>query len=205
MVKRILMIGQETKSVSRNGHYQANRGESSRGLLLPEERFQRILWRESKRSERSGKHSLLMLMDHGKDCECAKNCRSLVQAAGALGAVIRDTDIAGWLDGNSALGVIFTEFGHADVNLAARAIEAKITGSLQRALTKQQLNGVSISFHTFPNCEALSERLARDVSYQTKEQRSRGNDLLAAYNPILHFRSTSQSSAQPIAACESSD
>jgi hypothetical protein len=205
MVNRILMIAQEKKAVSRNGNHAADSGESSRSVLLPEERFQRMLWRESKRSERSGKRSLLMLIDYRKGYQPAQNCRSLAQAAEALGAVIRDTDIAGWLDGNCAFGVIFTEFGHADVNLAARAIEAKITSSLKRALTVQQLNRVQISFCTFPDSEALSERFAGDVSYQTKEQRTRGNGLLAAYNSILHFRSTSPGSAQQVAACDSSD
>jgi hypothetical protein len=205
MVKQILMIAQEKKPISLNGNYEANGGESSTSLLLPEERFQRMLWREGKRSERSGKHSLLMLIDHRKGSEPAKNCRALVQAAGALGTVIRDTDIAGWLDGNCVLGVIFTEFGHADVNLAARAIEAKITGSLRRALTAQQLNRVNISFYTFPDSEALTEKLAGDVAYQAIEQRTRGKDLLAAYNSIVHFRSTSPGSAQQLAACDSND
>jgi hypothetical protein len=205
MVNRILLIARDKKPVGRNGNYEANGAESSRGLLMSEERFQRMLWRESKRSERSGKHSLLMLINHRNGIEHAKNCRALVQAAGALGAVIRDTDIAGWLDGNRVLGVIFTEFGHADVNLAARAIEAKITGSLRRALTAQQLNRVNISFYTFPDSEALTEKLAGDVAYQAIEQRTRGKDLLAAYNSIVHFRSTSPGSAQQLAACDSND
>ena len=195
----------QEEPVSRNGNYEANSGESSRALLLPEERFQRMLWRESKRSERSGKHLLLMLLDQRKGSEPPRNCRALVQAAGALGAVIRDTDIAGWFDGNCVLGVIFTEFGHADVNLAARAIEAKITGSLQRALTAQQRNRVHISFYAFPDSEAWSGRLAGDVGYQATEQHTRGNDLLAACNSILHFRLTSPSSAQRVAACDSTD
>ena len=199
------MIAQGKKPVSRNGNYQANSGESSRSLLLPEESFQRMLWRESKRSERSGKHLLLMLIDHRKGYEPAKNSRSLAQAAGALGPVIRDTDIAGWFDGNCVLGVIFTEFGHTDVNLAARVIETKITGSLQRTLTAQQLNRVHISFYTFRDGEASSERVAGDVRYLAIEQHARGNDLLAACNSILHLRSTSPSSAQQIATCDSSD
>jgi hypothetical protein len=99
--------------------------------------------------------------------------------------------------------VIFTEFGHADVNLAARVIEVKITGSLQRALTAQQLNRVHISFYAFPDTEAWSGRLAGNVRHQAIEQHTRGNDLLAACNSILHFRLTSPSSAQQVAACDS--
>jgi hypothetical protein len=205
MVKQILMIAREVKPVSRNGNYPANSGESSRSPLLPEERFQRMLWRETKRSERSGRHSLLMLIDHRKGSEPAKNCRSLAQAAAALGAVIRDTDIVGWFDGNRILGVIFTEFGHADLNLAARAIQAKITGSLQRALAAQQLNRVHISFYTFPDSEALSGSLAGGVAYQVIKQPAEGNDLLAACDSILHFRPTSPSPAQPVAAYDSND
>jgi hypothetical protein len=205
MVKRILMIAQGRKPVGRNGNYEANSGESSRSLLLPEVRFQRMLWRESRRSERSGKHLLLMLIDHRKGSQPPKNCRPLVQAAGALGTMIRDTDIAGWFDGNCVLGVIFTEFGHADVNLAARAIETKITGSLQRALTAQQLNTVHISFYAFPDSEAWNARLADDMRYQAIEQYTKRNDLLAACKSLLHFRSMSPSSARSVAACDASD
>jgi hypothetical protein len=205
MVKQILRIAREEKSVGRKGIYQAHSGESSTSLLLPEERFQRMLWRESKRSERSGKHLILMLIDHRKGSEPAKNSRSLVLAAGALGAVIRDTDIAGWFDGNGVLGVIFTEFGHADVNLAARTIETKITGSLQRTLTAQQLNRVHISFYTVSDSEAWDARLANDMPYEAIEQPSKGNELLAVCHSILHFRSMSPSSAQPVVACDSSD
>jgi len=178
------------EAVSRNGHSKANSREYNANLLLTEERFQNMLRRESKRSERSGKHLLLMLIDHGQGCEQPKKCRSLRQAAGALGSVIRDTDIAGWFDPNCVLGVIFTEFGHSDVNLAAKAIETKVTRSLQRVLTAHQLNKVHISFYAFPENESWIGKTAGDVQYPAMELHTRGNDLLAACNSILHFRST---------------
>ena len=169
------------EAVSRNGHSKANSREYNANLLLTEERFQNMLRRESKRSERSGKHLLLMLIDHGQGCEQPKKCRSLRQAAGALGSVIRDTDV---------LGVIFTEFGRSDVNLAAKAIETKVTRSLQRVLTAHQLNKVHISFYAFPENESWIGKTAGDVQYPAMELHTRGNDLLAACNSILHFRST---------------
>jgi hypothetical protein len=189
MVNWISMITLDVVG-SRNGHSKANSREFSANLLLTEERFQSMLRRESKRSERSGKHLLLMLVDHGEGCEQPKKCRSLMEAAEALGSVIRDTDIAGWFDPKCVLGVIFTEFGHSDVDLAARAIEAKVTHSLQRVLTAQQLKKVHISFYAFPENESWIGKTAGEVAYPAMELHTKGNDLLAACNSILHFRST---------------
>jgi hypothetical protein len=189
MVNWISMIALDVVG-SRNRHSKANSREFSADLLLTEERFQNMLRRESKRSERSGKHLLLMLVDHGKGCEQPKKCRSLMQTAAALGSVIRDTDIAGWFNPNCVLGVIFTEFGHSDVDLAARAIEAKVTRSLQRVLSTQQLNKVHISFYAFPENESWIGKTAGKVEYPAMELHTKGNDLLAACNSILHFRST---------------
>jgi hypothetical protein len=186
MVKWISMITQQEATE----HSKAMSREFSTNLLLPEERFQSMLWRESKRSERSGKNLLLVLVDHGKGCERPTKCRSLTQAAGALRSVIRDTDIAGWFDPNCVLGVIFSEFGHSDVNLAAQAIEAKITRSLQRALTVQQLSRVHISLFAFPDNESYSRKTANEMRYPSMDLHTKGNDLLAACNSILHFRGT---------------
>lgn len=154
-------------------------------VLLPEERFQSMLWRESKRSERSRKRLLLMLIDHGNPCEQPKQCRSLTPAARALGSVIRQTDIAGWFEPNCVLGVIFTEFGNSDVSLAADAIEAKITGSLQQALTMRQLNNVHMSFYSIPDSQSSDGAAA--VRHQVMESNTMSNESLVGYPAVLQL------------------
>jgi lipopolysaccharide/colanic/teichoic acid biosynthesis glycosyltransferase len=126
--------------------------ETSKHFVLSENEFRRVLCTERKRSERSRKHLLLMLIDHGQDCgKKVDLCPLLTQVAGALGSAIRETDVAGWFDGNCALGVIFTEFGDTEVSVAAKSIEEKITNSLQQGLSTQLLSKIQISLYPFPD------------------------------------------------------
>jgi lipopolysaccharide/colanic/teichoic acid biosynthesis glycosyltransferase len=117
--------------------------------FLPEEHFRRMLARERKRSERSRKHLVLMLIDGG--LKNKKTDALLEQIAVVLGASIRETDLAGWFEANSVFGVIFTEFGDSDVNAAVKTIEAKVTAGLQNAFKATQLSSFQISFYAFPD------------------------------------------------------
>jgi lipopolysaccharide/colanic/teichoic acid biosynthesis glycosyltransferase len=117
--------------------------------FLSEEHFRRMLARERKRSERSRKHLVLMLIDGG--LKNKKTDALLEQIAVVLGASIRETDLAGWFESNSVFGVIFTEFGDCDVSAAVKTIEAKVTVGLQNAFKATQLSSFQISFYAFPD------------------------------------------------------
>lgn len=125
-------------------------GSSAMTSFLSEDHFRRMLSRERKRSERSRKHMVLMLID-GKGVISKKTDALLEQIAVVLGAAIRETDIAGWFENNSVFGVIFTEFGEAEVSSAVKIIESKITAALQRAFKSSQLGSFQISFYAFPD------------------------------------------------------
>jgi lipopolysaccharide/colanic/teichoic acid biosynthesis glycosyltransferase len=116
--------------------------------FLSEEQFRRMLTRERKRSERSRKHLVLMLIDGG--LKNKKTDALLEQIAVVLCASVRETDLAGWFDANSVFGVIFTEFGDCDVSAAVKIIEAKITAGLQKSFKASQLSSLQISFYAFP-------------------------------------------------------
>lgn len=173
------------KTTSRSGFMSAavSRGKGA-NALLSDQGFRSVLWRESKRSERTHKHLLLMLIDHGVPCEQPVRCRSLVQAANVMGSAIRETDIAGWFDVNCVLGVIFTEFGDSDLTLATQAIKTKITRSFQRAFTEQQVSRLRLSFYTFPDNWVEEERATARVRQQVTEPPSSGNEL-PVENPVF--------------------
>src|SRR5580704_5448891 len=124
-------------------------GSGEVASFLPEEHFRRMLARERKRSERSRKHLVLMLIDGG--LKNKKTDALLEQIAVVLGASIRETDLAGWFESNSVFGVIFTEFGDCDVSTAVKTIEAKVTVGLQNAFKATQLSSFQISFYAFPD------------------------------------------------------
>jgi len=118
--------------------------------FLSEEHFRRMLCRERKRSERSGKRLLLMLIDDKGFTHRNGDASVLTQAGGVLCQSIRETDLAGWFDTNSVLGVIFTELGATDIPTAVKVIESKARAGLQKIFRTDQIDKFQISFYAFP-------------------------------------------------------
>ena len=119
--------------------------------ILPEELFRRMLCRERKRSERSRKHLLLMLIDSKASKNHVGDKALLEQVAGIVSMVIRETDIAGWFEANSIVGAIFTELGNTEASAAIKTIETKISASLRLNLKADQVEKLQISFYAFPD------------------------------------------------------
>jgi lipopolysaccharide/colanic/teichoic acid biosynthesis glycosyltransferase len=119
--------------------------------LLSEEQFRRMLCRERKRSERSRKHLLLMLIDNKGVKQRKGDLAQMGKIAGVLNDSIRETDLAGWFEAGSVLGVIFTELGVTDVSAAVKIIETKVTAGLQKAFKPAQLSNFQLSFYAFPD------------------------------------------------------
>lgn len=119
--------------------------------MMSEEQFRRMLCRERKRSERSRKHLLLMLID-SKGMKHRKGDAALMsKIASVLNYTIRETDLAGWFETGAVLGVIFTELGGTDVSAAVKIIETKVTAGLQKAFKPVQLSNFQLSFYAFPD------------------------------------------------------
>ena len=118
--------------------------------LLPEPMFLRALCLERKRAERSRKFFVLMLLDQGKPSQNGNGAGVLKKTVSAILSSIRETDIAGWYTGNTALGVIFAELGAADKKSILTALRAKVTTALRSNLRAEEANHLRISFHCFP-------------------------------------------------------
>src|SRR5579859_7477955 len=91
---------------------------------LPEAIFRRQLTQERKRSERSRKSFLLMLV-RSKAPKPAESLPVLDRVARVLGGVIRETDTFGWFKANAAVGVIYSELGSAEISAAIESIQSK--------------------------------------------------------------------------------
>src|SRR6266705_3958420 len=118
--------------------------------LLPEPMFLRALCLERKRAERSRKFFVLMLLDQGKPSQNGNGAGVLKKTVSAILSSIRETDIAGWYTGNTALGVIFAELGASDKKAILTALRAKVTTALRSNLRAEEANHLRISFHCFP-------------------------------------------------------
>ena len=119
--------------------------------FLPRDLFARTLYVERKRSERSGRRFVLMLLESARLLKAGHERAALEKVLLALCRSTRDTDIKGWYKDGATIGVIFTELGaDADGRIIATALLNKITQSLSATLTIDQINEIRISFHVFP-------------------------------------------------------
>ena len=84
--------------------------------LLSADAFKRRFSVERKRTERSGKPFLLMLLETGQHHSGEKNRQVFASAISALLASTRETDAVGWYKDQCILGVMFTELVIYDKN-----------------------------------------------------------------------------------------
>lgn len=143
------MLRMAVAETNRNFGFPFEVKESPASLLRQEE-FRRVLSRERKRSERSGKHLLLMLVD-GKNMSTSGDKANFDRAIASVAGAIRDTDLAGWFETGAIVGVIFTELGRTNAALAVKVIEDKITAALERDLKGSILGRLFISFFAYPD------------------------------------------------------
>lgn len=118
--------------------------------LLRQEEFRRVLSQERKRSERSGKHLLLMLVD-GKAMSTSGDKANFGKAVASVARAIRDTDLAGWFETDAIVGVVFTELGRTNATVAVKVIEEKIMTALRTDLNASILGRLFISFFAYPD------------------------------------------------------
>jgi lipopolysaccharide/colanic/teichoic acid biosynthesis glycosyltransferase len=118
--------------------------------ILNEEAFHRMISLERKRTERSRKPFLLMLLDMGDSLRSEKNEKALDKILSALSLTTRETDFTGWYKKNSVVGVMFTEFGVEDRNAIPSTMMTRVSETLRNNLSSQQFGLISISFHLFP-------------------------------------------------------
>ena len=102
---------------------------------------------ERKRTERSRKPFLLLLLDAGK---LLQTDHVLPNIVAALSAATRETDVSGWYEENSVLGALFTELRETNKSAALDSIRAKVTASLHNRLEVEQVKQILVSFHLFP-------------------------------------------------------
>jgi lipopolysaccharide/colanic/teichoic acid biosynthesis glycosyltransferase len=119
--------------------------------VVNEDAFQRMIAVERKRTERSKKPFLLMLLDADNHQGSGRNGKALDGIVPALLLSIRDTDVIGWYKDRATVGVIFTGLVADDKNSILNVILARVSTTLREKLTSEQFNQVSISFHFFPD------------------------------------------------------
>ena len=119
--------------------------------VLQEELFKRMIALERKRTERSAKPFLLMLLETGEHQAEEKNGIVLAKVITALLTATRETDVIGWHKNHSCVGVMFTQLVIVDQKSLLSAMLNRVGAILRDSLSFEQFNQISISFHFFPD------------------------------------------------------
>ncbi|MGH9469919.1 MAG: sugar transferase [Terriglobia bacterium] len=112
--------------------------------------FARALMLERKRVERSRKLLLLMLVGAGKSLGGEDGKEVLAEILAVLSSATRETDIRGWHEQGSVIGIIFTEIAEGEKSLVGDAVLQRMQDQLQAALGAARARGITISVNFFP-------------------------------------------------------
>lgn len=118
--------------------------------ILQEQAFVRMISLERKRSERSRKPFVLMLLDMGRPLAASKSDKAFDRILAALAVTTRETDVTGWYQNNFIIGVMFTEIGAEDRDHIVSTMVARVSETLRTHLTVEQFQKLSVSFHVYP-------------------------------------------------------
>ena len=155
--------------------------------VLNEEAFQRMIAVERKRTERSRKPFLLMLLDAGDHQASGRNGKALGTIVSNLLLSTRETDVTGWYKDRATVGVIFTGLLADDKNSILSTILTRVSTTLRDKLTFEQFNQVSISFHFFPDDwnHDISGRPNNPALYPDLRSRDNGRRSLLAIKRLM--------------------
>jgi lipopolysaccharide/colanic/teichoic acid biosynthesis glycosyltransferase len=118
--------------------------------LLTEQHFQRAIVLERKRTERSGKAFLLMLVDSGNCGSSQERSKVMSEILLPLSLSTRETDVLGWYRRDVSVGVIFTEISIENKALIRNVMLARITEVLRSNLKVEHFGQITISIYVFP-------------------------------------------------------
>ena len=135
---------------------------SSQRNTLAEAAFHRMILLERRRTTRSRKSFLLLLLEMSKN-GASKNISLNKNILTALSPITRETDVTGWYKADAVVGVMFTEITSQDLSSTTATIMNRVSKTLKNHLNPQQFAQVNLSFHLLP--ETQEPAFAPDPSY----------------------------------------
>ena len=159
--------------------------------ILNEPAFHRVILLERRRTERSHKPFLLMLLDLGDHLSSADNGKHLRKLLAMLSASTRETDVAGWYKNGCAVGVMFTEIAFEDRGTIVSTMIARLSDILSKHLSFERFNQVGVSFHVFPDdWEHGGKRPSNPVLYPDLSKQAQGRRVSGALKRAVDILSS---------------
>jgi lipopolysaccharide/colanic/teichoic acid biosynthesis glycosyltransferase len=147
--------------------------------VLDEQSFNQAISLERKRTERSQRPFLLMLLDLGRVTVDDKRGKILKTILSSLSMLIRETDVTGWQKSGTILGIMFTEIPAEGRTSIVGTMLSRVKGVLYNSLTFDQFNQITISHYVFPEewDHDVQQRPSDPTLYPDLEKRERGGRL----------------------------
>ena len=144
------MIQRSENPIPNSDRVRTSAAEAEREILR-EEAFKRMIAIERKRTERSAKPFLLMLLEIGSHTSEERSTQLLSKVISTLVTATRETDVIGWHRDNLCVGVMFTQLVFFDQKSIVSAMLGRVGAILQDNLSIEQFSQINISFHFFPD------------------------------------------------------
>ncbi|HBI24018.1 MAG TPA: hypothetical protein DDX84_07450, partial [Nitrospiraceae bacterium] len=115
------------KSKKNNNHITQVLFDQNNGLYV-EDYFSEVLSNERKRTERTKRPFLLMLLDIERFQRVKRKDEVLKDIASVLFSSTREIDVKGWYKHDSIIGVLFTEMNGTDKTSLREKIHGNLSG-----------------------------------------------------------------------------
>src|SRR5262245_3431988 len=151
--------------------------------------FKQVLALERRRSERTGTRLALILIDFGKLSRTLTN-QFVDQTATGISGAVRETDITGWYQHASIIGVILTTLNGTGRATLEPVMRERIKGVLSHRLDPPQIQSVRISCYIFPDDELsnqifYSDQRTKDFKSETSAFIKRAIDVTGSLAAIV--------------------
>ncbi len=125
------------------------------GEIYGEVEFNRLLARERKRTERSGRPFALMLLDLTELQSGAGASELVTRVTDAVVSCTREVDIKGWYRDGQILALIFTEFNGSREAASGEVLRVRVRDCLELHLDQERFNRIKITLYMFPEGPAV--------------------------------------------------
>ena len=163
----------------------------------PEPIFDRMIYLERKRTERSRRPFMLLLFNLEAILDGPDDDHIVKTVETALSSCLRETDIKGWYEQGKVIGIILTEMGSID-EIVKEKVFLKIQNRLGQEIGAEAVDRIKVSYHVFPESyngngkdrEWFNSRFYPEVTKKTLPQRfplfiKRGLDILGSIAGLL--------------------
>jgi lipopolysaccharide/colanic/teichoic acid biosynthesis glycosyltransferase len=119
-------------------------------IMLNEDGFVSMLYLERRRTERTQKRFVLVLVDVSWLIADGQQGQTLQKIVAGICEITRETDVIGWYVENNVIGIIGTELGDATPKLIRERFLEKLREVFEKGFGTESGSTMSVSFHFYP-------------------------------------------------------